>query len=159
MMEVRFHDEADDSLLKFAVLIARHGGRWILCRHRDRTTLEVPGGHREPGEDIWETARRELREETGAVEFTIRPVCVYSVRQTGEDGTSGDGGSGERASEPGRSQMETFGMLFFAEVESFEAQLHSEIEEIFLLDSLPENWTYPQIQPKLLEETRRRGFM
>ena len=49
-------------------------------------------------------------------------------------------------------------MLYHAEIASFERELHSEIAEIFLLDAPPENnWTYPEIQPKLLEEARRRG--
>ena len=74
--EVRFYDGADDGKLKFAVILARSGGKLVFCRHRDRTTLEIPGGRREPGERIEETAARELREETGAEEFTIRPVCV-----------------------------------------------------------------------------------
>ena len=69
MTEVKFYDTVDDALLKFAVIIAQHGGRWVLCRHRDRVTLEAPGGHREPGESIYETARRELCEETGALDF------------------------------------------------------------------------------------------
>lgn len=144
MVEVRFYDQADDELLMFAVLIARSGGKWVFCRHRDRSTLEIPGGHREAGEDIAETARRELMEETGAASFSISPICVYSVT---------------RSAEAGETVEETFGMLYAAEVESFEAELHSEIEEIYLQDELPDNWTYPQIQPKLLEEAKRRGFL
>ena len=34
---------------------------------------------REVGEDILETAKRELQEETGAIQFDIKPICVYSV--------------------------------------------------------------------------------
>ena len=79
MVEVKFYDEADDSLLKFAVIIAKTGGKWVFCRHRERNTLEIPGGHREKGEPIMDTARRELYEETGATEYDLEPVCVYSV--------------------------------------------------------------------------------
>ena len=68
-MEVRFYDTADDALLKFAVIIARTGGKWVFCKHRERDTYEVPGGHREEGESIDDTAKRELREETGATAF------------------------------------------------------------------------------------------
>lgn len=139
--EVRFYEEIDDARLKFAVILARSGGKWVYCRHRDRTTLEIPGGHREPGETIEAAAERELREETGAEAFSIRPVCVYAV---------------VRDDQPG----ESCGMLFAAEINSFEGALHSEIAEIFLLDAPPEsNWTYPEIQPKLLEEAVRRGII
>ena len=114
----------------------------MFCKHRERDTYEVPGGHREKGEDIETTARRELYEETGALEFTLRPVCVYSV--TAPDDLDGE---------------ETFGMLFFADISSFEDELHSEIEKIVITDILPDKWTYPLIQPKLLEEARRRGII
>ncbi len=135
--DVRFYDEAEDALLKFAVIAARSGGKWVFCRHKERTTLEIPGGHREPGESVDQTAARELREETGAKMFTLRPVCVYSVVRD--------------------DAAESFGGLYAAEISSFGA-LHSEIEEIFLLEEPPEgNWTYPEIQPRLVEEVRRRG--
>ncbi|MDE6881412.1 MAG: NUDIX domain-containing protein [Oscillospiraceae bacterium] len=139
MIEVRFYESAEDALLKFAVILAQADGKWVFCKHRRRTTLEIPGGHREPGESIEEAARRELWEETGAQEFSLRPVCVYSVVRDG-------------------SPDESFGMLYYADVRSFAPELHSEIEKIVLLDGLPENWTYPEIQPKLLEEAVRRGF-
>ena len=142
MMIVKFYDEVDDSLLKFAVIITKTNGKWVFCKHKKRSTWEVPGGHRESGESITETAKRELYEETGAKEYDIRPICVYSV-------TAPDNFNGE----------ETFGMLFYADVFSFEEELHSEIEKIVIIEKLPSEWTYPDIQPKLLEKTRQKGFV
>ena len=138
--EVRFYEAAEDSRLRFAVILARFKGKWVFCRHRERTTLEIPGGHREVGETAEEAAARELREETGAVEFRIWPVCVYSVVRDDAE--------------------ESFGGLYAAEIDSVEEELHSEIEEVVLLDEPPgSGWTYPEIQPKLLEEARRRGMI
>ena len=132
MTVVNFYDNVDDKLLKFAVIIAKSQDKYVFCKHRERDTYEVPGGHRESGEDILTTARRELREETGAVDFVIRPVCVYSVKGKTEI-NQGD-------------EDETFGMLFVADIFSFE-ELHSEIESILITDHLVDNWTYPLIQP------------
>ena len=89
-----------------------------------------------------ETAKRELCEETGALDFDIKPVCVYSV--TAKDNFDG---------------QETFGMLYYADIRSFEKELHSEMEKIIITDNLPEKWTYPQIQPRLMEEAEKRGFL
>ena len=139
MTIVRFYDRADDEMLRFAVIVTKSDGHWVFCMHKERRTLEVPGGHREPGEDILTTAKRELYEETGAVDFSIEPVCVYSVTMPGKN----DG-------------RETFGMLFFADVKAFEKEIHSEIERIVIQDDLPTAWTYPEIQPYLMAEVQRR---
>jgi len=80
MLEVKFYDKVDDDLLKFAVIISISNGKWVFCKHRERDTYEIPGGHRETNETILETAKRELQEETGAVDFKIMPICVYSVK-------------------------------------------------------------------------------
>lgn len=141
-MKVNFYDNVDDELLKFAVIISKHNGKWVFCKHKERNTYEIPGGHREHNEQIFETAKRELEEETGATSYTISPVCVYSVvgknrvNQTGE---------------------ETYGMLFFADIQMFEKELHSEMECVCLFETLPTEWTYPLIQPLLIEEYLRRG--
>lgn len=134
-MEVKFYDRAEDCLLKFAVIVSKCDGKWVFCKHKERDTFECPGGHREHGEKIDDTAKRELYEETGAIEYNIKPVCVYSV--TAKDNFNSE---------------ETFGMLYFADVKSFEKELHSEIERIELFDGLPDKWTYPLIQPKLMEK-------
>lgn len=141
-MAVNFYDTMKDGLLKFAVIIAKYENKYVFCKHRERSTFEIPGGHREAGENILNTAKRELHEETGAVGFEITPVCVYSVID--KDNFNGE---------------ETFGMLYFADIKSFEKELHNEIEKIVFLDKMPNNLTYPTIQPYLMEEAERRGFM
>ena len=76
-MIVKFYDNIEDSLLKFAVVISKHNGKWVFCKHKRRDTYEIPGGHRENGEDILSTAKRELFEETGALRFLSNPsVCT-----------------------------------------------------------------------------------
>lgn len=41
-------------------------------------------------------------------------------------------------------------------MEGFEEELHSEIEKIVITEELPEDWTYPEIQPNLLEFWREK---
>lgn len=140
-MKVKFYDSIEDSLLKFAVIISKHNGKWVFCKHKERNTYEVPGGHREENEAILETAKRELEEETGAIDFKITPICVYSV--TGKN----------RVNETGE---ETYGMLCYADIMSFDDALNSEMEKIELFNELPDKWTYPLIQPLLIDEYIKR---
>lgn len=135
MMQVKFYDIVEDSLLKFAVIISKYKGKWVYCKHKERHTYEVPGGHREENEIILETAKRELYEETGAIEYEIVPITVYSVVD---------------------KENETFGMLYFADIKRFETELHYEIETVELFDDMPKELTYPLIQPVLIEEYLRR---
>lgn len=143
-MEVKFYDMVEDELLKFAVIISRSNGKWVFCKHKERNTYEVPGGHREPGEDIMAAAKRELQEETGAVRFDMKPICVYSVTGKNRINKSGE---------------ETFGLLCYAEIIEFSDELNSEMEEVVLLDELPIKWTYPLIQPKLIQEAQNRKYL
>jgi len=133
-MEVKFYEigEVDDSLLKFAVIVSEYQGKWIYCKHKNRDTWEVPGGHREENEDVSDTARRELFEETGAKTFDIKPVCVYSVKRNDE----------------------SYGMLYYANVIELGDLPESEIEKIGFFPDVPNGLTYPLIQPKLVNRVK-----
>lgn len=134
MIEVKFYDTVEDSLLKFAVIVSKHNGKWVFCKHKKRETYECPGGHRESGECIEATAKRELWEETGAVNYTLKQICVYSVIN---------------------GENETFGMVFYADIHTFDTLPDSEIAEVLFFDDLPTKWTYPLIQPKILERVKQ----
>ena len=134
-MKVKFYDSVEDTNLLYTVIVSKHNNKWVFCKHKKRDTLECPGGTREANESIETCAIRELQEESGAVDFTMQPICVYSV-------------TGKTKKHP--IYCETFGMLYYATIDTF-TTLHSEMERIYLLDELPNNFTYPDIQPLLIE--------
>jgi 8-oxo-dGTP diphosphatase len=130
-------DQIEDKNLKFAVIMAKQNGKWIFVKHKDRSTWEIPGGHREENENTLNAARRELFEETGAVKYDLKPVCVYCVkREKNED----------------LSYTESFGGLYYADIYELGELPQSEICEICLFNDLPENLTYATIQPYLYKK-------
>jgi len=134
MSRVDFFDSDYEpvSELIYAIVTARYNNKWMFVRHHDRATPEITGGHIEPGEDPADTARRELAEETGAVEFTLDCVATYSVEEEGNA---------------------RFGRLYYAEISRLDAISDtSEIAEVIFMDELPDNLTYPDIQPVLLQK-------
>lgn len=137
MMKVRFYEQVEDRQIRFAVIMAMYQGQWIVVRHAQRLTWEIPGGHREADETIDQTAARELQEETGALRFQLEPLCVYSVEGKTRVNATGN---------------ESFGMLYYAKVDQLDPVLKNEIQEIQTVSLLPPNLTYPDIQPHLFEE-------
>lgn len=76
---IKFLNNIEDKEIKFAVIISRtNDGEWVLCKHKERNTFEFPGGHREERETILETAERELFEKTGAIQYDIEKIGIYS---------------------------------------------------------------------------------
>lgn len=137
MTEVKFYDPVliPGGKLVYSVITARFKGKWMLVRHIDRNTWEIPGGHIEDDETPEEAASRELKEETGATEFNLACIATYSVTKDGKTG---------------------FGRLFFAEVFRIgEIPDISEIAECKLMNGLAQKLTYPDIQPVLFKEVKR----
>ena len=73
---------------KYVVVLSEYQGKILLSRHKKRTTWETQGGKIEPGETPLMAAKRELYEESGAVDFEIEPLCDYWAGevQTKEEG-------------------------------------------------------------------------
>lgn len=137
-MEVSFPESYDEKLLKYSVIVSYRLGKCAFCKHRERVTLELPGGHIEQGESAEEAAKRELYEETGALQYKLQKIGCYAV--TDDNGDT------------------TYGMLFYAVIEEIGAIPPSEICSVYFLDEPPESidkWTYPDIQPKLLERVKQ----
>lgn len=130
MLEVKFQNakELSEDVYKYAVIMAKYQGQWIFVRHESRETWEIPGGRREIGETIYQTAERELVEETGAIRYNLKPISPYSVVT---------------------NDAESHGYLFFAEVDDLGGRLEHEICEVVTFNDIPENLTYPLIQPHL----------
>lgn len=131
--EIHKLDEVADMKLQFAVILARFQGKWVFVKHKQRETWEMPGGRREPNESISQTAARELWEESGAKSFVLTPKFDYSVVRKSGDAT-------------------TFGRVFSAEINEFAKLPESEIGQVALFADLPEQLTYPQIQPLLFQK-------
>lgn len=115
---------------KYVVTLSEYDGKILLSRHKKRTTWETQGGHIEPGETPLEAARRELFEESGAVDFDIQPLCDY---------WAGDEHGGAN------------GMVFHAVIRTLGSMPESEMAETQCFDVLPENLSYPAITPVLFQ--------
>ena len=118
--------------LIFVLIAARHEGKWIFVRHKDRDTFEMPAGHIEPDETPFEAALRELYEETGTRDCVLELVSPYGVAEEGAPAS--------------------FGLLYFAEVLELGELPAFEIEERKLFESIPDRLTYPNIQPQLMKK-------
>lgn len=118
---------------KYVVVVSRMDGKWLFSRHKDRRTWETQGGHIEWGETPLQAARRELYEESGAVDFDVAPVCDYFVWD--EEGSSA-------------------GVVYLAEIRKADAlPENSEMAETALFSELPspDNLTYPSITPAIFQ--------
>ena len=118
---------------KYAVICSFYQGKWLLSRHKKRDTWETQGGHIEEGETPLECARRELYEESGIRDAVLFPVCDYW----------------------GFNQYScSNGQVFLAVVHALGDLPESEMKEVRLFDTLPENLTYPQTSPLFFQEAR-----
>lgn len=122
---------------KYVVVLSEYNSKIVLSRHKERTTWETQGGHIEQGETPLDATKRELYEESGAIDFEIKPLCDY--RAWNEE--TGHGANG---------------VVFHAVIHKFGAMPDSEMAEIHEFAELPENLTYPAITPVLFAHLMRK---
>ena len=119
---------------KYVVVCANYRGQWLMSRHRERDTWETQGGHIEPGETPMMAAWRELQEESGVTDADLFHVCDYC------------GYTDTRSAN---------GQVFLAVVNQLGTLPDSEMAEVRLFDTLPENLTYPNVSPHLYREAMK----
>jgi len=128
--------EIDSDLIQYVVMIAEYNDQIIIIRNKQRKLWELPGGKREPNEDLIQAASRELYEETGAVRFELIPFAVYLMNGS-------------------------YGMMFFANVNELDELPNYEIAEIQFVDSLPDNLLYGPVYYEMYSrwmEMKRRHW-
>ncbi len=133
MFQVNLHDlnAAKENEWTRVIMVSKYQNKWVFCKHKERDTWEIPGGHIEPGEKWQDAAKRELHEETGAIEADIKPICLYSIS--------------------------TFGLLCYAEIKKFEKLSNNyEMKEVGFFDDLPENLTYPDSHKLFFETVKNK---
>ena len=108
----------DDSKLTRVVCVSNYNEKWVYSKNRKRKGWEIPGGHIEKGETWKEAAKRELYEETGAIDVEITPICLYKIS--------------------------SYGILCYAKINKLGKLPESEIEKIGLFDTEPDNLTYEE---------------
>ncbi|MBR5287911.1 MAG: NUDIX domain-containing protein [Clostridia bacterium] len=124
---------------RYVVVLSRYQGKILLSRDRARSTWETQGGHVEPGETPLEAARRELFEESGALEYSMIPLCDYRAW----DEETGNGANG---------------VVFAADIiRHGDIPQGSEMAEVRAFDALPPNVTYPAITPMLFDYLWQQG--
>ena len=115
----------DENRLTYVVIGARYHHQWLFVRHRDRISWEMPAGHIEKGEPADEAAGRELREETGAADFSLHHLCDYAVTV---------------------NTKKEYGRLYAARISEIEPRLEFETGEVLLTKGLPSPLTYREVQ-------------
>lgn len=119
--------------LQYVIIVSRFRGKWLFVREEGKLTWELPAGHLETDETIYEGAFRELYEETGMIGCELISIARYSVIENGQSG---------------------YGHLFFAEIHELGELPQSEIAEYQLFTAIPKELTYPLIQPHFIKRVR-----
>ncbi len=123
--------EVEDQDLGFVIVVSRYKDKWVFVQHKERDEWELPGWHRENWESILDWAKRELWEETGAVDYDIEHWAYWSLIDL--------------------KWKKVFWAIFFAEIENLWDKPESEIAKVEFFDDIPKKLTYPNVHQPIYE--------
>lgn len=129
MKFIKFFKGKDNNMESIVVIFAKFEGKWLLCKHKNRETYEICGGHIESGESELDAAKRELYEESGAIAENIHKLGYYSFIS---------------------NNITSYGGVFFANIKEIKSLPNFEMKEVKLFEKFPSNTTYPQIYQGLI---------
>lgn len=132
-MNIQFYDINDLNKPNVVVIYAKFNDKIVMCKHEKRETWEIPGGHIEENETPEVAAKRELYEETGAIEFDLMPICKYSFEVHGNI---------------------NFSIMYKAEITKMEQLPNFEIKQVDFFEKIPVNVTYPEIYAEIFKKVR-----
>lgn len=118
---------------KYVAVCTFYNGKYVLSRHKLRSTWETQGGHIEENETPLDTAKRELFEESGIRDADIYPVCDYYGFN---------------------SKAHSNGVILIALAHSMGELPKYEMKEIGVFDELPEELTYPKATPIFFKKAK-----
>jgi 8-oxo-dGTP diphosphatase len=122
--------------IKYVWMITKHNGKFVLSFHRKSQKWDHVGGHVEKDETPLAAAKRELFEETGAIDFDIYPVFDHKAFR--EDGSFNNG------------------RTYFVNVREFsDLPDGSEMDKIGIFDEIPENFRYDGNLGELINDYKR----
>ena len=117
-------------------MITKHNGKFVLCWHTKSQKWDHVGGHVEKGENPLAAAKRELFEETGAIDFDIVPVFDHKALHA--DGTFNNG------------------RTYFVNVREFSGlPAGSEMGKIGFFDEIPDDFRYDGSLEELINDYKR----
>ncbi len=127
--------EINQNEIKFVILLAKYNDKLVIIKNTKRGGWEIPGGNREQGESVEAAARRELYEETGAIQSELEPFGI--IQWNG-----------------------SYGMVFYAAITQLTDLLDYEIEEVKFVDQLPAGLNMGElfylIERKWMENSMRK---